>query len=139
MMKKSYIYFVLILSNLFAQSFTGYIKDVSGEPVSFVIIEEINSNLEEKNWAISDENGVFTINVQSNSQLSFDRIGYKDNVIELSKIEGKSIVMLNKNISLEQVDVYGSNKDEYLKNSTSLNWDELQKISIEIEENYKDN
>ena len=121
MMKKSFIYFVLILSNLFAQSFTGYIKDVSGEPVSFVIIEEINSNLEEKNWAISDENGVFTINVQSNSQLSFDRIGYKDNVIELSKIEGKSIVMLNKNISLEQVDVYGSNKDEYLKNSTSLN------------------
>ena len=121
MMKKSYIYFVLILSNLFAQSFTGYIKDVSGEPVSFVIIEEINSNLEEKNWTISDENGVFTINVQSNSQLSFDRIGYKDNVIELSKIEGKSIVMLNKNISLEQVDVYGSNKDEYLKNSTSLN------------------
>ena len=120
-MKKSYIYFVLILSNLFAQSFTGYIKDVSGEPVSFVIIEEINSNLEEKNWAISDENGVFTINVQSNSQLSFERIGYKDNVIELSKIEGKSIVMLNKNISLEQVDVYGSNKDEYLKNSTSLN------------------
>ncbi len=121
MMKKSFIYFVLILSNLFAQSFTGYIKDVSGEPVSFVIIEEINSNLEEKNWAISDENGVFTINVQSNSQLSFERIGYKDNVIELSKIEGKSIVMLNKNISLEQVDVYGSNKDGYLKNSTSLN------------------
>lgn len=120
-MKKSFIYFVLILSNLFAQSFTGYIKDVSGEPVSFVIIEEINSNLEEKNWAMSDENGVFTINVQSNSQLSFERIGYKDNVIELSKIEGKSIVMLNKNISLEQVDVYGSNKDEYLKNSTSLN------------------
>ena len=121
MMKKSFIYFVLILSNLFAQSFTGYIKDVSGEPVSFVIIEEINSNLEEKNWAMSDENGVFIINVQSNSQLSFERIGYKDNVIELSKIEGKSIVMLNKNISLEQVDVYGSNKDEYLKNSTSLN------------------
>ena len=120
-MKKSFIYFVLILSNLFAQSFTGYIKDVSGEPVSFVIIEEINSNLEEKNWAISDENGVFTINVQSNSQLSFERIGYKDNVIELSKIEGKSIIMLNKNISLEQVDVYGSNKDEYLKNSTSSN------------------
>ena len=120
-MKKSFIYFALILSNLFAQSFTGYIKDVSGEPVSFVIIEEINSNLEEKNWAMSDENGVFTINVQSNSQLSFERIGYKDNVIELSKIEGKSIVMLNKNISLEQVDVYGSNKDEYLKNSTSLN------------------
>ena len=120
-MKKSFIYFVLILSNLFAQSFTGYIKDVSGEPVSFVIIEEINSNLEEKNWAMSDENGVFTINVQSNSKLSFERIGYKDNVIELSKIEGKSIVMLNKNISLEQVDVYGSNKDEYLKNSTSLN------------------
>ena len=72
MMKKSFIYFVLILSNLFAQSFTGYIKDVSGEPVSFVIIEEINSNLEEKNCAMSDENGVFTINVQSNSQLSFD-------------------------------------------------------------------
>ena len=59
-MKKSYIFFVLILTNLFGQSFTGLVKDISGEPIPYVIVEEINSKIEEKNWAISDENGVFT-------------------------------------------------------------------------------
>ena len=90
MMKKSYIFFVLILTNLFGQSFTGLIKDISGEPVSYVIIEEINSNIEEKNWAISDLNGFFTINVQNNSQLSFQRVGFKKISLEINEIEGKS-------------------------------------------------
>ena len=38
MMKKSYIFFVLILSNLFGQSYSGIVKDISGEPISYVII-----------------------------------------------------------------------------------------------------
>ena len=37
MMKKSYIFFVLILSNLFGQSYSGIVKDISGEPISYVI------------------------------------------------------------------------------------------------------
>ena len=65
MIKKSYIFFVLILSNLFGQSFSGVVKDISGEPISYVIIEEINSKSEITNWTMSDDNGGFTINLNN--------------------------------------------------------------------------
>ena len=78
MMKKSYIFFCLILSNLLGQSFTGLVKDISGEPIPYVIIEEVNSNVDEKNWAITDFNGVFTINASNTAQLSFERIGLQE-------------------------------------------------------------
>ena len=119
MMKKSYVFFVLILTNLFGQPFTGLVKDISGEPIPYVIVEEINSNIEEKNWAISDENGVFTINVENNSKLSFQRIGFQNNIVELNSLKGKSVVMLNENIELDKVDVYGSNNDCLLYTSPS--------------------
>ena len=120
MMKKSYIIFALILTNLLAQSFTGLVKDISGEPISYVIIEEINSNVDEKNWAITDFNGVFTINASNTAQLSFERIGFKKVSLAINEIEGKSIVLLNEDIELEAVDVYGSNNDQYLKDKTSF-------------------
>ena len=53
MMKKSYIFFALILTNLLGQTFTGLVKDISGEPIPYVIIEEVNSNVDKKNWAIT--------------------------------------------------------------------------------------
>ena len=82
MMKKSYIFIVLILSNLFGQSFSGIIRDISGEPISYVIIEEINSNLENSNWTMSDDNGGFTINVNKESDILFKRIGFKNITIK---------------------------------------------------------
>ena len=121
MMKKSYIFFALILSNLLGQSFTGLVKDISGEPIPYVIIEEVNSNVDEKNWAITDFNGVFTINASNTAQLSFERIGFKKTSRVINEIKGKSIVLLSEDIALEAVDVYGSNNDQYLKNKTSLN------------------
>ena len=120
-MKKSYIFFALILSNLLGQSFTGLVKDISGEPIPYVIIEEVNSNVDEKNWSITDFNGVFTINASNTAQLSFERIGFKKTSLTLNEIKGKSIVLLSEDIALEAVDVYGSNNDQYLKNKTSLN------------------
>ena len=121
MMKKSYIFFALILSNLLGQSFTGLVKDISGEPIPYVIIEEVNSNVDKKNWAITDFNGVFTINASNTAQLSFERIGFKKTSLAINEIKGKSIVLLSEDIALEAVDVYGSNNDQYLKNKTSLN------------------
>ena len=121
MMKKSYIIFALILTNLLGQSFSGLVKDISGEPIPYVIIKEINSNVDEKHWAITDFNGVFTINTSNTAQLSFERIGFKKASLAINEIEGKSIVLLNEDIELEAVDVYGSNNDQYLKNKTSLN------------------
>jgi hypothetical protein len=74
MIKKSYIILALILNNLLGQSYTGFVKDISGEPISHVIIEEINSDLEQRSWTMSDENGGFTINVDNKSDVLFKRI-----------------------------------------------------------------
>ena len=62
MMKKIIYIFCFNSNQSFGQSFTGLVKDISGEPIPYVIVEEVNSNVEEKNWAITDFNGVFTIN-----------------------------------------------------------------------------
>ena len=53
MMKKIYILLTILFSNLFGQTFTGFVKDVSGTEISYVIIEELNSKSEERNWTIS--------------------------------------------------------------------------------------
>ena len=42
MMKKSYILLIVLISNLFGQTFTGNVKDVSGTEISYVVIEELN-------------------------------------------------------------------------------------------------
>ena len=42
MIKKIYILFTILFSNLFGQTFTGFVKDVSGTEISYVIIEELN-------------------------------------------------------------------------------------------------
>ena len=105
MMKKSYIFFVLILSNLFGQSYSGIVKDISGEPISYVIIEEINSNLENSNWTMSDDNGGFTINVDKESDILFKRIGFKNITIKPNERLSKYVTMPFDNISLETVDV----------------------------------
>ena len=81
MIQKSYILLAILLTNLLVgQSFSGVIKDISGEPISHVIIEEINSNSENTNWIMSDENGGFTINVKNESDVLFKRIGFKKSV-----------------------------------------------------------
>ena len=121
MMKKSYIFFVLILSNLFGQSYSGIVKDISGEPISYVIIEEINPKLENSNWTMSDDNGGFTINVNKESDILFKRIGFKNKTIKPNERLSKYVTMLFDNISLETVDVYGRNENEYLRNKTSIN------------------
>ena len=105
MMKKSYIFFALILTNLLGQSFTGLVKDISGEPIPYVIVEEVNSNVDERNWAITDLRGGFSINTKSNSNLLFQRIGFKDVLVKPEDRLSKSIVMVKESESLEKVDV----------------------------------
>ena len=121
MRKKSYLFFVLILSNLFGQSFSGVVKDISGEPISHVIIEEINSKSEITNWTMSDDNGGFTINLNKESDVLFKRIGFKSITIKPNQRLAKYVTMLFDNVSLETVDVYGRNENEYLRNKTSYN------------------
>ena len=120
MMKKSYILLIVLISNLFGQTFTGNVKDVSGTEISYVVIEELNSESQERNWTISDESGGFSININSESDVLFQRIGFKDVVVKSDQF-GKSIIMVKEDISLEEVDVYGKKKEVYLKNKTLLN------------------
>ena len=121
MIQKSYILLAILLTNLHGQTFSGIIKDISGEPISHVIIEEINTNSENTNWTISDENGGFIINVNNESDILFKRIGFEDLIIKQDERLAKYITMLFNSISLETVDVYGRNKSEYLLNRTSNN------------------
>ncbi len=121
MMKKIYILFIILFSNLFGQTFTGFVKDVSGTEISYVIIEELNSKSEERNWTISDKNGNFSISVMNESSVLFQRIGFKDVIVKPEERLNKSIIMVKENISLEKVDVYGKKKEGYLKDKTSIN------------------
>ena len=121
MIQKSYILLTILLTNLLGQTFSGTIKDISGEPISYVIIEEINSKSENTNWTMSDENGDFTINVNSESDVLFKRIGFKSQTIKPNERLTKYVTMLFENISLETVDVYGRDNDEYLRNKTTYN------------------
>jgi outer membrane cobalamin receptor len=121
MIQKSYILLAILLTNLLGQTFSGTIKDISGEPISYVIIEEINSKSENTNWTMSDENGDFTINVNSESDVFFKRIGFKSQTIKPNERLTKYVTMLFENISLETVDVYGRDNDEYLRNKTTYN------------------
>ena len=120
-MKKIYIFLTILLSNLVGQTFTGFVKDVSGTEISYVIIEELNSKSEERNWTISDKNGNFSINVMNESSVLFQRIGFKDVIVKPEERLNKSIIMVKENISLEKVDVYGKKKEGYLKDKTSIN------------------
>ena len=121
MIKKSYIILALILTNLLGQSYTGFVKDISGEPISHVIIEEINSDTEQRNWTMSDKNGGFTINVANKSDILFQRIGFKSLTVKPNDRLNKYVTLIFDNISLEKVDVYGRNKNKYLRNKTSYN------------------
>ncbi len=121
MIKKSYILITIFITNIFGQSFSGIIKDISGEPISYVIVEEVNSKLEKTNWTMSDENGGFTINVNDESNVLFKRIGFKSLTIKPDERLAKYVTMLSENVSIDKVDVYGRNKDEYLRNKTSYN------------------
>ena len=93
MIRKSYIILALLLTNLLGQSFSGAIKDISGEPISYVIIEEINSKSEDANWTMSDENGGFTINVSNESDVLFKRIGFKNLTIKPNERLAKYFTM----------------------------------------------
>ena len=121
MMKKIYILLTILFSNLFGQTFTGFVKDVSGTEISYVIIEELNSKSEERNWTISDKDGNFSINVMNESSVLFQRIGFKDVIVKPEERLNKSIIMVKENISLEKVDVYGKKKEGYLRDKTSIN------------------
>ena len=121
MMKKIFILFTILLSNLFGQTFTGFVKDVSGTEISYVIIEELNSKSEERNWTISDKNGNFSINVMNESSVLFQRIGFKDVIVKPEERLNKSIIMVKENIALEKIDVYGKKKEGYLRDKTLIN------------------
>ena len=120
-MKKIYILLTILFTNLFGQTFTGFVKDVSGTEISYVIIEELNSKSEERNWTISDKNGNFSINVMNESSVLFQRIGFKDVIVKPEERLNKSIIMSKENISLNKVDVYGNKKEGYLRDKTSFN------------------
>ena len=77
MMKKSYLLLLALVANVYGQTYTGFVKDVSGTEISYVIIEELDSESEEKNWTISDERGGFSINTKTIQIFYFKELDLK--------------------------------------------------------------
>ena len=114
-MKKSYLLLLILVANVYGQTYTGFVKDVSGTEISYVIIEELDSESEEKNWTISDERGGFSINTKNNSNLLFQRIGFKDVLVKPEDRLSKSVVMVKKAYLLKKLMCMEQKKKNILK------------------------
>ncbi|MDA7685841.1 TonB-dependent receptor [Candidatus Marinimicrobia bacterium] len=110
----------LLISNLFSQTLNGIVVDSSGEPLSHVIIRELDSENQNDNWTTSDSNGSFIIEISHDSKIELKRFGFENQEIQLDGNESQVFTLSNKNVNMKAVNVYGKNNSRYLKNK-SLN------------------
>ena len=117
-------YYILLstifISNLFSQTLNGIVVDSSGEPLSHVIIRELDSENQNDNWTTSDNNGSFIIEISHDSKIELKRFGFENQEIQLDGNESQVFTLSNKNVNMKAVNVYGKNNSRYLKNK-SLN------------------
>lgn len=110
----------ILISNLFSQTLNGIVVDSSGEPLSHVIIRELDSENQNDNWTTSDNNGSFIIEISHDSKIELKRFGFENQEIQLDGNESQVFTLSNKNVNMKAVNVYGKNNSRYLKNK-SLN------------------
>ena len=110
----------ILISNLFSQTLNGIVVDSSGEPLSHVIIRELDSENQNDNWTTSDNNGSFIIEISHDSKIELKRFGFENQEIQLDVNESQVFTLSNKNVNMKAVNVYGKNNSRYLKNK-SLN------------------
>ena len=111
---------IILISNLFSQTLNGIVVDSSGEPLSHVIIRELDSENQNDNWTTSDNNGSFIIEISHDSKIELKRFGFENQEIQLDGNESQVFTLSNKNVNMKAVNVYGKNNSRYLKNK-SLN------------------
>jgi len=110
----------ILISNLFSQTLNGIVVDSGGEPLSHVIIRELDSENQNDNWTTSDNNGSFIIEISHDSKIELKRFGFENQEIQLDGNESQVFTLSNKNVNMKAVNVYGKNNSRYLKNK-SLN------------------
>ena len=110
----------ILISNLFSQTLNGIDVDSGGEPLSHVIIRELDSENQNDNWTTSDNNGSFIIEISHDSKIELKRFGFENQEIQLDGNESQVFTLSNKNVNMKAVNVYGKNNSRYLKNK-SLN------------------
>lgn len=103
---------VLFLSNIFSQTFSGTVIDSNGQPISSVIVK----SLENDTWTSTNVDGSFIIDLQNNQVIRFSRIGFKDKKINITDNDTGIVTLINQNISLNEVNIYGKSNLRYLKN-----------------------
>ena len=111
---------IILISNLFSQTLNGIVVDSGGEPLSHVIIRELDSENQNDNWTTSDNNGSFIIEISHDSKIELKRFGFENQEIQLDGNESQVFTLSNKNVNMKAVNVYGKNNSRYLKNK-SLN------------------
>ena len=110
----------ILISHLFSQTLNGIVVDSSGDPLSHVIIRELDSENQNDNWTTSDNNGSFIIEISHDSKIELKRFGFENQEIQLDGNESQVFTLSNKNVNMKAVNVYGKNNSRYLKNK-SLN------------------
>ena len=110
----------ILISHLFSQTLNGIVVDSGGEPLSHVIIRELDSENQNDNWTTSDNNGSFIIEISHDSKIELKRFGFENQEIQLDGNESQVFTLSNKNVNMKAVNVYGKNNSRYLKNK-SLN------------------
>ena len=74
---------IILISNLFSQTLNGIVVDSGGEPLSHVIIRELDSENQNDNWTTSDNNGSFIIEISHDSKIELKRFGFENQEIQL--------------------------------------------------------
>ena len=111
----------ILISNLFSQTLNGTVIDISGQPLSHVIVRELQSENQNDNWTTTNDNGSFVIEVSEDSKIELKRIGFESKIIQLDINVSKLFILANENVNLRAVNVYGKSNSRYLKNASLKN------------------
>jgi CarboxypepD_reg-like domain len=109
MIEKRLVWVLLLISQIAFSQTKGVVKDsLTGKPIPYVNIWVENENI----GTTSEENGTFEIKTSKDKQLLFSTIGYHSKKAVLNS--KNEVLLLQKNIELENVDVIKLKKSETL-------------------------
>ncbi|MDD4698174.1 MAG: TonB-dependent receptor [Fermentimonas sp.] len=102
----------------------GTVTDKEGESLPYVTVLVKGTNI----GAVTDENGVYEINVNGNVTLIFSYMGFRDYEVSTDKKTKIDVVLLENSVALDEVVVTGYNTVERKHLASSIESVDLDKI-----------
>lgn len=110
------------------QTVTGLVVDVSGEPIIGATVMVVNGTV----GTVTDIDGKFNIKVAPKSKLKVSFVGYTSQII--SDLKNPRIVLLEDQLKLDEVVVFGDYGSQKLRNATgaieTISTEELKDLSV---------